>query len=142
MFRKLINYLIIILMFSFTFCSEHIIESTPSIDENEIPQEVASKFSEIQSEIFNPSCAFSGCHSSGGVNPDLSGNSYSRIVGKASSIGMNYIEPNMPNDSYLLLKILGGSSIRGSRMPLNSSPISQEKINALTNWINNGAKNN
>ena len=62
-------------------------------------------------------------------------------LSKQSSNGLNYIEPNDPENSYLLQKILGSSSISGSRMPLNNSALSQEKIHALTEWINNGAKN-
>lgn len=135
---KLIS--VIFLIISLISCSESIVESTPSIVDNIEQGNVAPKFSEIQNEIFNKSCALSGCHVSGAVSPDLSGNSHSRIVSKSSSTGMNFIEPDKPNDSYLLLKIIG-TNINGSRMPLNSSPLSQEQVGAITEWINNGAQN-
>jgi len=142
MFKMLIRFILgFVLLLFLTFCSDSIVESTPSIDEDTDPIEVAPTFSEIQNNIFNQSCAFSGCHISGSINPNLSANSYSNIVNKQSSKGMNYIEPNDPDNSYLLQKVLGSSVISGSRMPLNSSSISQEKIDALIEWINNGAKN-
>ena len=125
-----------------TFCSDSIVESTPSIDEKVEPIIEFATFTSIQEEILNKSCAFSGCHVSGSVNPNLSGNSYVNIVSKKSSTGMDYIKPNDPNNSYLLQKIIGSSGINGSRMPRNSSPLSQEKINVITEWINDGAKNN
>lgn len=130
-----------LLFISFTYCSDSIVESTPSIDEEKEQIDLAPTFSEIQTNILNQSCAFSGCHASGSVSPDLSGNSYSNIVSKQSSKGLNFIEPNDPENSYLLQKVLGTSSISGSRMPLNNSALSQEKIDALIEWINNGAKN-
>lgn len=142
--KKLGLKYIVLVFFSIglTFCSDSIVESTPSIDEKVEPKIESATFTSIQTEILNKSCAFSGCHVSGSVNPNLSGNSYSILVNKKSSTGMDYIKPNDPNNSYLLQKILGSSVINGSRMPLNSSPLSQEKINVITEWINDGAKNN
>ena len=142
--KKLGLKYIVLVFFSIglTFCSDSIVESTPSIDEKVEPKIESATFTSIQTEILNKSCAFSGCHVSGSVNPNLSGNSYANIVSKKSSTGMDYIKPNDPNNSYLLQKILGSSVINGSRMPLNSSPLSQEKINVITEWINDGAKNN
>lgn len=136
------NFALAILAIGLTFCADSIVESTPSIDEKDEPKIESATFTSIQEEIINKSCAFSGCHVSGSVSPNLADNSYTNIVSKKSSTGMDYIKPNDPNNSYLLLKILGSSGINGSRMPLNSSPLSQEKINVITEWINNGAKNN
>jgi len=123
-------------------CSENIVESTPSIVEVDENQTLAPKFSEIQTNIFNQSCAFSGCHVSGSVSPDLSGNSYSNIFNKQSSTGKAYVEPNDPSNSYLLQKVLGASGINGSRMPLSASPLTQTQLDAITDWINDGAQNN
>ncbi|MCW8849213.1 MAG: hypothetical protein OQJ81_04475, partial [Melioribacteraceae bacterium] len=125
-----------------TNCSDSIVESTPSIDEKVEPQLESPTFTNIQKEILNKSCAFSGCHVSGSVNPNLAGNSYDIIVNKKSSTGMDYIKPNDPDNSYILQKILGSNGIQGSRMPLNSSSLSQDKIDVITEWINDGAKNN
>ncbi len=121
-------------------CANSIVESTPSIDEEKNPIDIISTFSAIQENIFNQSCALSGCHVNGSQPPSLSANSFSNIVNKQSSIGMDYIEPGNPNISYLLQKVLGSNVISGSRMPLNNSPLSQEKIDAITEWISNGSK--
>ena len=142
MFRKN-TYLPLLLIISLILisCADSITESTPSIDEVNNDNNVSPTFSDIQNNIFNQSCAFSGCHVSGAVNPNLSGNSHSNIVNKQSSTGIFLIKPNDPENSYLLQKIIGSDGIQGSRMPLNSSPLSQDKIDALIEWINNGAPN-
>jgi hypothetical protein len=140
--KNIKSVLLIAALFTFTYCAENIVESTPSIDEKDEPKIEAATFINIQSDIFNQSCAFSGCHVSGSVNPDLSGNSYLKIVNKKSSTGMDYIKANDPNNSYLLQKIIGSNGIQGSRMPLNSSALSQDKIDIITKWINDGAENN
>ena len=136
--------LLVLVIFTQLFynCSDSIVESTPSVDENENQNQemILPKFSDIQEKIFNQSCALSGCHA-GATNPNLSNNSYTRIVNKQSSVGANYIEPGDPDNSYLLQKVLGSNNINGSRMPLNSSMLSQNKIDAFVEWINNGAQN-
>jgi hypothetical protein len=124
----------------FNSCADSIVESVLSIDEDKEPVDISPTFSGIQEKIFNPSCALSGCHVNGSQTPNLSLNSYSNIVNKQSSTGMDYIEPGNPGNSYLLQKVLGSNVISGSRMPLNDSPVSQEKIDIITEWINNGAK--
>lgn len=140
--RFLLIFFITVTTIIITGCSDSIVESAASIDENREIEDIAPTFTEIQSDIFNQSCAFSGCHVSGSVNPDLSGNSHNNIVNKVSSTGMNYITPNDPANSYLLQKIQGSSGISGLRMPLNASPIPQNNIDAVIQWINDGAQNN
>ena len=134
--------LLFIMVIFLASCADQIVESTESIDGENEEIAIAAKFSDIQENIFNQSCAFSGCHSTGSVSPDLSGNSYQKIVNQQGSVGLDYIKPNDPTNSYLLQKVLGSNSISGSRMPLSSSPLSQAKIDALTEWINKGAPNN
>ena len=136
-------FLILLLSLIIVSCADSITESTPSIDEvnNNNNNNIAPTFSDIQNTIFDQSCAFSGCHANGAINPNLSGNSHSNIVNKQSSTGMFLIKPNDPDNSYLLQKIIGSNVINGNRMPLNSSPLPQENIDALIEWINNGAPN-
>ncbi len=134
--------LVFSLIIFITSCSENIITEVPSVDQIEIPVNINPVFTDIQKEIFNTSCALNGCHA-GAVNPNLSeGNAYNNIVNKPSSNGIPYIKPNEPDNSYLLQKVLGSSIISGSRMPLNNSPLDKVQITALTEWINDGAKNN
>lgn len=130
---------IIILLFD--SCTENIITNVPSIDQIEQPVTINPTFSDIQNKIFNKSCALSGCHA-GSIYPTLKESAYNNIVNQQSSKGILLIKPGDPDNSYILQKILGSSIINGSRMPLNNSPLSEEKINAIKTWIKNGAENN
>ena len=82
--------------------------------------------------IFNKSCNGSGCHSAGGVAPDLtSANAFTSLTGG------NYLNTTSPKDSELYLWITGK---KGTPMPL-SSP--DKDYNALVlAWIKQGALNN
>jgi len=139
---KILKYITsFLLILTFTNCKESIIESVESIEDNK-NTEVISTFSDIQANIFDKSCAFSGCHGSNSINPDLSGNSHANIVNKSSSTGINYITPNDPVNSYLLQKLMSNGNYQGSQMPRGSSPLSEEQIDAIIMWINDGAQNN
>jgi hypothetical protein len=103
-------------------------------------------FSEVQSQIFTASCAFSGCH--GGSSPaqglNLSaGSAYSNIVNVPSNERptLDRIEPNDPAASYLYLKVIGDPSIVGSQMPLGGQPLSAALVDLLRDWIERGAPN-
>lgn len=103
-------------------------------------------FSQVQSQIFTASCAFSGCH--GGSSPaqglNLSaGSAYSAIVNVPSNERptLDRIEPNDPAASYLYLKVIGDPSIVGSQMPLGGQPLSAALIDLLRDWIERGAPN-
>lgn len=133
--------ILFITIYLFSSCADSIVESTPTIDETDNQNPISTTFTSIQTNVLNKSCALSGCHVSGIVAPDLSGNSYNRIVSKVGSTGLNYIEPNNPDNSYLLRKIIG-QNISGSRMPRGASPLSQSVVDSISSWINDGAKNN
>jgi len=95
----------------------------------------------IQDNVFTPIC--SECH--GGVNP-AAGQNLSNIEASAKSlINIDSFNPNFkrvlpgsPFKSYLYLKIIGDSQA-GSRMPLGKPALSEEAINAITQWISLGA---
>ncbi|MEE9322495.1 MAG: hypothetical protein V3U76_18785 [Granulosicoccus sp.] len=101
-------------------------------------------FNRIQQEILTPDCAMSGCHSSTtsplGLSLD-SGKAYRGLVHKASNqvSGLMLVEPNNADASYLMQKILGTQS-GGLQMPLGKPSLSVEKIQAIRQWINDGAK--
>jgi hypothetical protein len=106
----------------------------------------SATFSAVQSQIFNASCAFSGCH--GGSSPsqgmDLTeGMAFADIVNVPSSQqpSLDRIEPNEPEESYLYLKVTGDSSISGGRMPSGGGPLAQDLIDLLRDWIERGAPN-
>lgn len=106
--------------------------------------------SSIQENIFTPTCARSGCHSAASASNGLSlaeGDSFSELVGVASQDvpTMDRVDVGDPDNSYLLHKLrgtqgsVGGS---GSRMPQGELALSDEEIEAIEEWIENGAENN
>ena len=82
--------------------------------------------------IFNAACNGSGCHSAGGVAPDLSAaNAYTALTGG------NYVNSSNPQISELYQWMTGK---RAAPMPL-SGP--NKDYNALVlAWIKQGAQNN
>ena len=107
---------------------------------------VGPTFTQVQ-EVFTGNCAFSGCHA--GPNPAANqsleaGVAFEMIVGVASvqQSNLSRIEPNNPNDSYLIRKLEGGPNISGSQMPLGGSPLPQSTIDLIRDWISAGALNN
>lgn len=107
----------------------------------------AATFSQVQSQIFTASCAFSGCHAGGapaaGMNLSA-GQAYANIVDVPSTEqpALDRIEPFDPGASYLWLKVIGDPSISGQRMPLGRPPLGQEELDLLQGWIEAGAQNN
>lgn len=104
-------------------------------------------FSRVQDEIFNPSCALSGCHSAGSAAQGLvlaEGQAYNNIVNVPSTEqpSRDLVEPGDPGSSYLYLKIIGDPSISGVRMPRFGTPLSQALQNLVRDWIADGAPNN
>ncbi len=84
--------------------------------------------------IFGEKCAISGCHNSGGANPDLT-------VSKAYNSLTNggYLKVGDPKNSKLYLRLSGKVA---PSMPLGGT-INPSNINALVlTWITQQAKNN
>ncbi|MEL6822629.1 MAG: hypothetical protein AAFP70_12775 [Calditrichota bacterium] len=97
--------------------------------------------SSIQTNVFDRSCALSGCHN-GDERPNLSsGQSFASLVNVGSSEGFEQVDPGNPSESYLFLKLID-TDIEGSRMPLGENPLSQEITDSIKVWIENGALNN
>jgi hypothetical protein len=99
-------------------------------------------FSEIQANVFTPTCATSNCHAGAvlGAGLDLtSANSYAMLVGVASTqnAGVQRVNPGSPNNSYLVQK-LEGSGATGSRMP-PSGALPQADVTTIRQWISDGA---
>ena len=104
-------------------------------------------FTRVQEEIFNPSCALSGCHSAGFGAQGLvlaEGQAYNNIVTVPSTEqpARDLVEPGDPDNSYLYLKVIGDSSIDGLQMPRLRTPLSQALQDLLRDWIADGAQNN
>ncbi len=100
-------------------------------------------FAEIQSQVFNSSCAVSGCHASSTKRAglDLSdGNAYTSLVNVASSQNSSMMRVNPGNSakSYLIKKLAGDGT---SQMP-PSGALKPETIDKIKVWIDDGAENN
>nr|WP_244623210.1 CHRD domain-containing protein [Shewanella salipaludis] len=98
----------------------------------------------LQTEIFTPSCALSGCHA--GASPQQgmnlsAGQTYSNIVGVMSNEvnSLNRVTAGDPDNSYLVQKVEGTASV-GGRMPLGGPALSNEQIQKIRQWIIDGAK--
>jgi hypothetical protein len=108
----------------------------------------ALTFSQIQSQIFTPTCAKAGCHaaSSAEEGPVLeAGQAYGNLVGRSATqrSGFARVEPGSPERSYMILKLRGDPSITGERMPQDGPPyLTNEQIDGIAAWIRAGAPNN
>jgi hypothetical protein len=107
------------------------------------PPPFGANFSEIQSNVFTPTCATSGCHVGAGAPQGLrldEANSYALLVGVASSEvpSVLRVAANDPTNSYLIQKLEGMASV-GSQMPLNGTALDQSDIDIIRQWISDGA---
>ena len=100
---------------------------------------VAIDIDDVQSQVFTPSCALSGCHN-GAQTPNLSsGVAFDSIVNVPSTQqpGVFLVSPFNPNNSYIVHKIEGTGL--GSRMPFGRPPLSSANIQLIRDWISEGA---
>jgi hypothetical protein len=100
--------------------------------------------SAVQEQVFNQSCALSGCHVGSQAPMGLvlsAGQAHSNTVGVRSiQVPDRFrIEPGNPDESYLVMKVEGAPGIVGGRMPLGIAPLSDEAIALLRDWILAGA---
>jgi len=112
------------------------------------PTDNSDWFATIQRTIFDQNCLSSGCHnpqSQAGALNLSTGASYNALVNvvpqnpAASSAGMLRVQPDVPQNSFLLTKITMPGAGEGSRMPLGNNPLSQEDIDSIQQWILAGA---
>ena len=103
-----------------------------------------STFSEIQRQVFTPSCAMSGCHAD--VNPAASlnltsGNSYNELVDQISlkDPSKKRVDPGSSAESVLVLILRGTVT---PRMPYQAPALSAATIDSIAKWIDEGALNN
>ncbi len=102
---------------------------------------------DLQSNVFTPSCAFSGCHTgpAGGNLPagiDLTNAdaSFANLVGIASlqEPALSRVAAGDPDNSYLVRKI-EGTAMTGGQMPLGGGVLDQALIDDIRQWISDGA---
>jgi hypothetical protein len=107
------------------------------------PSSFGPNFSEIQDEVFTPTCAVSGCHTGAGAPEGLrldEANSFGMLVDVASSQvpSILRVAPGDPDNSYLIQKLEGTASV-GARMPEGGTPLPQDSIDVIRQWIIDGA---
>ncbi len=105
------------------------------------PVALRSDFVSIQANVFTSNCALSGCHTGASAPLGLQldeANSFVNIFDQPSSEdpGSILIIPGDPDNSYLVRKIEGTA---GSRMPKDLPALSPQKIQAIREWVTNGA---
>lgn len=105
--------------------------------------------SSIQTDIFTPTCARSGCHTSGSASGGQvleEGSSFSNLVGVDSTESdLKRVLPGDPDNSYLIHKLEGTQSSAGGsgvQMPKGATPLTDEEIQAIRDWITAGAEDN
>lgn len=124
--------------------------SGEGLDENGLPfDDTAMQPAErgtiafLQANIFSPIC--SECHFGSnapfGLRLDSEESSYSFLVDVSSGERPELlrVSPGNPDESYIVLKIEGDTSIVGGQMPLNRPPLSPDDIEDLRDWISTGA---
>jgi len=99
----------------------------------------------IQRNVFTPMCT--SCHGAAIANQGMrldEGNSFASIVNVDSQeiSALKRIKPGDPDNSYLIQKLRGSSTIAGDRMPLGGPFLSQDTIDTIAQWVANGAPMN
>ena len=103
---------------------------------------------QVQSAVFTPTCAVSGCHDGGGGalprSMDLrTGNSHGNIVDvPAVQAARDRVEPGNPDASYLIDKLEGNQAAGTQRMPPGGPFLDQATIDMVRQWITEGALDN
>lgn len=104
-----------------------------------------ARLSAIQEQVFDKSCAFTGCHA--GTTPtggmDLSnGKSYSSLVDVESNLNPNFkrVEPGNSSNSYLIKMMRNNGE--GTRQMPPSGMLDESLIIYVEKWIDEGAEDN
>ena len=100
---------------------------------------------DIQSRVFTPRCATSGCHVTGTAAFDMvlsTGQSAGNIIGIPSDQDDTFmrVDPGNAADSWLYMKVTADSRITGDPMPSLSSPLRQADLDMIRDWIDQGAQ--
>lgn len=97
----------------------------------------APKLSELEKDIFTPSCAYTACHAKAGAANGLdlqSAGSWGRLVDRRASVdGKTLVVPGRPAQSYLYERLTGS-------MP-PGAPLEKAEVARVKAWIEAGAPN-
>jgi hypothetical protein len=106
---------------------------------------VTADFQSIQDNVFTPICSV--CHIGASAPEGLqldAAHSYNLLVGVPSNEqpSLLRVKPGDPDNSYVVRKIEGPSAgITGAQMPYMETPLPQATIDAIRQWVTNGAPN-
>jgi hypothetical protein len=116
-----------------------------------LPTGTKSTLSGNVQPIFNERCALSGCHAGALPAQMLSlepGESHANLFLRLSTTGHQHggetaflVEPFDPSVSHIIHK-LEGDEDAGEPMPMGGPPLSEEQIQAVSDWILEGAADN
>jgi hypothetical protein len=99
----------------------------------------------IEENVFAPICAkcHIGASAPEGLQLDTAAHAYNFLVGVPSVEEPSFlrVNPGNPDLSYMILKIEGAPGIEGGQMPLGETPLPQATIDAIRQWVTNGAPN-
>lgn len=100
--------------------------------------------SSIQSQVFNRGCVVHHGPSDAQAGLDLSeGRSFDNLVDVGSTqVGLDLVTPNDAENSYLIHKLDGRAGIVGARMPVGGPFLTDDQIDVIKQWINDGAQDN
>jgi hypothetical protein len=105
--------------------------------------EPAPTLSELQGEVFTPSCTFSTCHASPGASGLVlePGATWGALVEveSADAPGEVFVVPGDSEGSYLMAKLRGDAGIVGEAMPSGGGPLEAERADRVAAWIDAGA---
>ena len=97
--------------------------------------------------VLKSKCA--SCHLTGQEGGALAlhpGAAYASLVDvKSSEVNLPRVKPGAPDQSYLLMKLLGTHlehGGQGARMPFGAAPLDAETIAKIRQWIASGAPDN
>ena len=122
LFKILVLVLISVVLFS---CKYETIEPATTLPEN-------VSFQNDLVPLFNQSCNTVGCHSAGGIQPDLSaGNEYADITNNGDMIDLDF-----PGNSKLYKRMID------VQKPMPLTGVMQYESQQVLSWITDGAKNN
>ena len=104
---------------------------------------LAPTFASIQANVFSVNCAIPGCHGGGSAQFGLRldpGFSYGNLVNVASPRDASRIRviPGNPDGSFIIQKLEGTQTL-GDRMPDFGPYLPQSTIDAIRQWIADGA---
>jgi hypothetical protein len=105
---------------------------------------VTADFQSIQANVFTPICSV--CHIGASAPEGLqldAAHSYNLLVGVPSNEqpSLLRVKAGDPDNSYMVHKIEGLAGITGGQMPLGETPLPQATIDAIRQWVTNGAPN-